>query len=64
MTAKKGQSLSEAKKVLRFFSRKKGDTHQLPPQVTPTLETPLGVSITMYVKFCDLTVKCSVSSTD
>jgi len=32
------------KKVVRFFKKKLGDTdaHQLPPQVSPTLVTPLG----------------------
>ena len=27
-----------------FFQEKKGDTHQLPPRVTPTLVTPLIMS--------------------
>ena len=29
------------KKVVRFFKKKYGDTHQLPPRVTTTLVTPL-----------------------
>jgi len=28
-------------KKSQIFSRKMGDTHQLPPRVTPTLVTPL-----------------------
>ena len=41
----KRSSLSEAmtKKVVRFLEETQGDTHQLPPRVTPTLVTPLAV---------------------
>jgi len=28
-----------------FFKEKKGDSHQLPPRVTPTLVTPLKLTI-------------------
>jgi len=35
----------QQKKVVSFFSGKnRGDTRQLPPRVTPTPVTPLGIS--------------------
>ena len=62
MTDKNGHHFTQAmtKTYWVFFQEKKGDTHQLPPRVTPTLVTPLS-TLLHRLHFAD--VKLSTNPT-